>query len=94
MTEECASSSQLSPRGKKKRKKKEVGEERGGELLSAGTFLLTLQKKKKKKKQKKVESQGTAPEMFPGAATEEVCGPVRGGGAAVVSPSARGYCSF
>lgn len=42
LTEECASSSQLSPGGKKK--KKEVGEGIGGGVFSTGTFLTTLQK--------------------------------------------------
>ena len=53
MTEECASSSQLSPGGK--------GEGGGGGDISAGTFLFAPQMRKK------VESPGTEPAMFPGA---------------------------
>lgn len=46
LTEECASSSKLSPGGRRKKKEEEeVGEGREGGLFSAGTFLTALQQK-------------------------------------------------
>lgn len=91
LTEECASSSATFPGDNEK---EEVAEESGGGEFSAGTFLCPPGKPKKRVKKKKVKSQGTAPEMFAGAVAEvEVCGPVRRGGAAAVSPSAREYYS-
>lgn len=67
--------------------------EEGSSQLGLSSALQENRKKGYKKK-KKVKSQGTAPEMFAGAVAEvEVCGPVRRGGAAAVSPSAREYYS-
>lgn len=66
--------------------------EEGSSQLGLSSAL--QENRKKGKKKKKVKSQGTAPEMFAGAVAEvEVCGPVRRGGAAAVSPSAREYYS-
>lgn len=44
LTEECASSSQLSPGGNKKKEEEEVAEGIGGGVFSAGTFLAALQR--------------------------------------------------
>ncbi|KAF3707506.1 Methyltransferase-like protein 24 [Channa argus] len=57
MTEECASSSQLSPGGKEE-------EGKGGGEFSAGTFLTAPQKE--------AGYQGTAPKMLPSSATVEL----------------------